>query len=542
MKPVQLIMEGILPVEQQVMSRITKALNFRKMMDRLAAQAPKAPPVAKLPDVQATPEEIAKGFQDIRSKIAAAPVQPPPQQAPQVKPGATFQGMMQILLGKQIADFASPYARGKDVAWHGSNPANYAAIKQEGIKTMGEMAERGKTMIGHVLTPEAQEASKNMAFVTRGLSGRGMAATYQAQAQLPRSIMDIGPRPDLTHLHSSDLEASRRTLRELSEYSRRLGAATAEREMRAPLVMLKDLLTGKRPLQIEFPHQQGPGFVTNPEIAAIRQAEAAGNPVINGEKALKGLASQPGVEGGVASEFIRGGKGFRWLSGTGIKKAPLRALAGLLGVSGGIGLAGLGAFGINKNLVQPLLEKKSHMNTATKFYLAGLIKLGEYQESEPSSTPNVDAMLKGISKVPACVRGNDTTTTEKVATLDKQASEAPGYFNNLSELKKLVAMASENPEKIRPAEDVLQDKSMTVPFGVVRGAAGAAGGAVAGNLLSRLVTGPIDPNASERTAREIRKKRNLGAGIGGALGLYLASRKELQDPDLLKSLRQRFAV
>ena len=831
----QTIMEGIIPLEQQVMSKLTKALNYRRMMDRIAAQTPKAfhP---QLPDVQATPDEITQGFQEIRKKLAAE-VPPDQQQHPVA---GTLNGLMTMMFGKQIVDRASPYARGKDVGWHGSNPANYAAMKQEGIKTMGEMGERGKTMVGHVLSPEAREASKNLAFIARQFfTGKDHAHGYQAQATLSDN-MNIGAPPDMTNLHAADHNLRYEARRALLDYNQRLADETFKRDDRLPWEVLKNKLTLKRPLQIEFPHGGGPKLVENPEIESLREA-----PMFIGDRedAIKNLLKEPGVEGGIASEFIHGGKGFKWLSGAGIKKSPLRALAGLLGVGGGIGLAGMGARGIYENL-KPL-DKQSNMNT---------------------QFPTVEAMLKGISTTPHATKGKpDCLTEHKVATMCKEANmflkglavgaptaggamlgahgapsghgwegagrgatagfgtasgasfggiaggtlgtilailaagklhKAPklpfgpggeagayaekmvgkllragaaggvggaalgagtggyaGYhlankvmgapswdkpashhrsehdikarrrkilslllpvlgggaygaalggmagseqhaagegaliggglgaglgaaggglnlllskymgvdpmthvqdsmkvakeippaaqhmidqiregqhrtavtgmdtglgagiglveggrlgraltsmggrkagllekiiatlggqafggigggvagsalarhnlgpasweakaamvkdpqgisenLGNLSELKKLVDMASTNPEKLKPAEDVLQDQSMTVPFGVVRGTAGAAGGAVLGNLLSRLVTGPIDPNASERTARDIRKKRNLGAGVGGALGLYLASRKDLQDPHILDSIRQRFAV
>ena len=58
MKPIQMVMEGIIPLEQQVMSKLTKALNYRRMMDRIRAAKVVVPP----PPVPNTPKPGAKCY------------------------------------------------------------------------------------------------------------------------------------------------------------------------------------------------------------------------------------------------------------------------------------------------------------------------------------------------------------------------------------------------------------------------------------------------------------------------------------------------
>src|ERR1035437_2715268 len=84
----------------------------------------------------------------------------------QVDGWKSLSGGSQIHTGKGLFNFSNPYARGKDVYYHGSNPSNYKSIRDQGIKTMGEMKDQGKSMIGSVLDNEAFEKSKNMAFIT----------------------------------------------------------------------------------------------------------------------------------------------------------------------------------------------------------------------------------------------------------------------------------------------------------------------------------------------------------------------------------------
>ena len=124
----------------------------------------------------------------------------------------------------------------------------------------------------------------------------------------------------------------------------------------------------------------------------------------------------------------------------------------------------------------------------------------------------------------------------------KDPQDMSGQVGNLNELRKLVGMVDANPSKLPPAEDVLQNNSITVPKGVLRGGAGAAGGALAGGALASLFSGPIDPAGTEEEAAGKRRTRHVGAGIGGALGLWLASRKDIANSGAVNSLRQKFAV
>ena len=61
-----MVMEGIIPLEQQVMSKLTKALNYRRMMDRIRAAKVVVPP-PPVPNTPVPTEEAVKFLQGLKN-------------------------------------------------------------------------------------------------------------------------------------------------------------------------------------------------------------------------------------------------------------------------------------------------------------------------------------------------------------------------------------------------------------------------------------------------------------------------------------------
>lgn len=251
-----------------------------------------------------------------------------------------------ILFGKQLVGFSNPYMRGKDVYYHGGRPESYGKIKQEGIKTMGEMKSRGLSSVSSALDPKVLEESSNMAFVSKS---NASARAYQAQASIPRlrEVLDELARLRLDNQKARDdyynagakdpnyLSAAEDRFKRMSKVESEVMAIRGNDVLKK---IIKDLFTFRNPLTVEFPHGGGPELATNPEYTYLLKNK----PLLDlgglHEAAVKALSKEPGVVGGVGSKYIRGGKGFKWFSRSGIAKSPLRALAGVLGTGGGLAL------------------------------------------------------------------------------------------------------------------------------------------------------------------------------------------------------------
>ena len=516
--------------------------------------------------------------------MSQQPPTPPTPPTP-VNGSMTLSGLGQALLGQRAMAFASPFARGKDLFFHGSNPANYEAIRREGIKTVGEMAERGHTAISHVLDTEAREASKDMAFVSKSL---GSARGYQAQAQLPG--MDIGPRPPTPpmfafHRTAEEAAAGRKVAEAAAEWDTKMQVMRDTRAANAPKQMLKDLLHGNNPLKIEFPHGGGPTRAVNPEIEALKNRGGLfGNLLGEKDIAMKALSKEPGIVGGVAPEFIRGAKGFKWISGGGIKAAPLRAALGMLGVAGGAALAGHGLSSVNNGLVQPLLNrhKSASMNklssqhpTEAEYYKRrhrllkilptllgalygggiGVAAGGEHPvmgglagagigaglgygagtvASKAYDYMGIQPFTRGVTSVPS----PGSIKMAAVGAYHPTPESTGDRIENFQEIKRIVDALDKHPEKLAPAKDVLNGTSMTVPKSVARGAAGAGIGAIGGTTVSHLFDGE-ENTLDDRKRNE--KHHRIGAGLGGILGLYLASHKDINS-NMFDGLRQKLAL
>ena len=260
--------------------------------------------------------------------------------------------------------------------------------------------------------------------------------------------------------------------------------------------MLKDNLLFKSPLQIEFPHGAGPKLVTNPEIDSLKKVlfDITGKR----DQAIKLLEHQPGVVGGIASKFIKGGKGYQWISRGGIKSAPLRALAGLLGVGAGVGVAGMGVSSINKNLVQPLMQKNSCDNSkqAGAAQLMGSLFRGA-----------IDKGVKGLDNTASFLRNNPKTEEAFRKFTSNNLVDPNNRWRNTA----ITAIGgggigaltgATSAPSILNSDDSTMDKIKGIVGNVLSGAAkGGLGGAILGRYgpqamqkgLGRVMTNVVDP-------------------------------------------------
>jgi hypothetical protein len=160
----------------------------------------------------------------------------------------------------------------------------------------------------------------------------------------------------------------------------------------------------------------------------------------------------------------------------------------------------------------------------------------------PAKFRNLGAILGGAAGQTLTHNAMGPIDWGKKAGWNPPPADAADQFSNLRQLADLVPSLNAHPDKLAPARDVLNDQSFTVPKPVARGAAGAGLGALGGQALMSLLTPSITPDMSEGDASSIRHKRHIGAGLGGALGLYLASRKDLAGSNAVANLRQQFAA
>jgi len=249
--------------------------------------------------------------------------QEPPQDAPR---HSKLVDTLLTAAGLKGMGAASPYARGKIQGYHGSTPERMAIIKREGIKTMGEMADRGQSLTKHILDAQGLDAfndTKGMAFT----GPKGLARSFVAQAQSGARPLD---KPDFSNN------------KEMLAYSQKVTWQA-----------IKNRLKFVNPLRVEIPVSEASRLVSNPEILSGAAAlKARGVPDFLAKIQLHPLTKSPGIVGGVRASEIVGGQGYKWLSRAGMAAKPLRAAGGVAGLLGSGALAAYGLKDMYKNMKQ----------------------------------------------------------------------------------------------------------------------------------------------------------------------------------------------
>jgi len=291
--------------------------------------------------------------------------------------GSVYLDGTMTLAGLKGISTASPYIRGKYKFYHGSKADNIKKIKQEGIKTMEEMAARGESLTAHILKQQQGDIwdkSKEMAFVGK----KSVAKDFIRQ-------------------------------------STRGTDADFLREALVNGVSLKDCIKraipvfGTSPLKVEIPVSEKHRIASNPEdltgftkFKKMYEADPMGKlklpPILTKIDQYLKDSMTVGIKGGVRSHEIVGGNGYKYFSPEGIRAKPGRALGGLAGGLLGLGLTGLGVSSIINNIKHKKLKK-----TAKSMELKELIKAKKMSDQKDYIHKN-EIIRKMLEKNPTAFK------------------------------------------------------------------------------------------------------------------------------------------